>query len=105
MGIEAGRIVTTFESDSERNPWNKSVLGITGARRQHAVPRFFPRKFRDESEPTQIGNLERYIDFESGENVAAVRNNFYDIDLNGITVSTETWLSGVERKATLSSLH
>jgi len=81
LGIEAGRIVTTFESDSERNPWNKSVLGITSARRQHTVPRFFLRKFRDESEPSRIGDLERYI------------------DLNGITVSTETWLSEVERKA------
>ena len=74
-------------------------FGITSARRQHTVPRFFLRKFRDESEPPRIGDLERYLDFESGENVAAVRNNFYDIDLNGITVPTETWLNEVEGKA------
>ncbi len=92
----------------EKRYWNEPNLGFTNVKRQHYVPQLFLRPFAADNGNLSVYDLEDGQLFATGIQNAAAISRYYDLDIqipeelelpSGIRVSTESWLSEVERAA------
>lgn len=75
------------------------VVGFTEARRQHYVSRFFLEAFAGEDGRIIVHDLQDETAFQTSATNIGLEIGFNDFEFNGMTISTETWLTEVEYAA------
>ena len=79
--------------------WDEPILSPTEVKRQHYVPRAYLRGFAGEDGNLRVVDLEAGKEFRASEANAGLEGHFYDIEIEGEALSTESWLSDLESKA------
>jgi hypothetical protein len=79
--------------------WNEPNLSPTDVKRQHYVPKMYLRNFKGPDCNIRVFDVANGNERRTSILNAAVETRFYNIVIDGLHMSTEGWLSGVERKA------
>jgi hypothetical protein len=78
--------------------WNEPNLSPTKVKRQHYVPRLFLRAFASANRVC-VFDLNEGKEYRTSIAKIAVAKHFYDIDIEDIRLSTESWLAQLEEDA------
>lgn len=84
---------------ADRPGWNEPNLSPTQVKRQHIVPRIFLRPFAGNDGKLRVVDLASDKEYRTSIQNAAVETHFYDLEMAGLTVSTEDWLGQLEGDA------
>jgi len=85
---------------AETSRWNEPNLGPTETKRQHYVPQFYLRPFAGQDGNIRVADLEGRSEYRTSIKNVAVETHFYDLEVEGLSVSLEGWLARLEGEAT-----
>jgi hypothetical protein len=86
-------------SEGATRYWNEPVLAPTEVKRQHYVPKLYLRAFADPSDQVRVVDLDEGKEYRTSLDNVALQGRFNDVQLGGIVVSNEGWLSELEGQA------
>jgi hypothetical protein len=83
-------------SEETTRHWNEPVLAPTDVKRQHYVPKVYLRAFADHSQQIRVVDLDEGREYRTSVDNVALQGRFNDVEVDGVVLSTESWLSGLE---------
>lgn len=89
--LEKGRSGITF--------WGEPILNKTESKRQHFVPRLHLKNFATADGKIRVFDLQESREYLASLTNVAVERHFYNINIEGVDLSSEDWLAKLESDA------
>ena len=89
-----------MQPDNEEHRWREGNLSPTDVKRQHYVPMMFLERFAGGDGRIRVFDLDKESEYRTSLKNAALETHFNDLEIDGVKLSTEAWLSDIEGKAT-----
>jgi hypothetical protein len=79
--------------------WGEGNLSQTDVKRQHYVPKMYLDSFAGHDGKIRVVDLDTDSQYRTSLLNVALETHFNDVEINGVKLSTEEWLSDIEGKA------